>query len=199
MHGKQINGSLCGVKKGATQSKQREEKTMDRVLDEYDATQIVGLSTIVCGAAIFDEDADTIEVPKLRELMVTAAVARCLMPIRLRGFEIRAVRKIMRYTLAELAKKMSEQTATETMSRWESDAQPMGGFAEKILRLVACEVLATEAPGIEYKGAMIADMIVVDPWRTDPAFEVPPVVLSLVKMKEKSGSIINAWDLKRAA
>jgi DNA-binding transcriptional regulator YiaG len=172
---------------------------MDRVLEEYDATEIVGIRTIVCGAAILDDEDDTVEVPNLRELMAAAVVARCLMPIRLRGFEIKAIRKIMRCTLAELATKMDARTAPETVSRWESDAQLMGGYAEKILRLVACETLKSEAPGVDYKAAMIAELVVVDPWRTDAAYEVPHVVLSRVRIKEQSGSIIDAWDLKHAA
>ena len=94
---------------------------------------------------------------------------------------------------------MDERTALETVSRWESETQLMGGYAEKILRLVACEALKDEAPGVEYKGSMIADLVVIDPWRVEPAFEVPPVVLSLVRIKQRSGSIIDAWDLKHAA
>jgi hypothetical protein len=37
------------------------------------------------------------------------------------------MRKIMDLTLAELDKKLDERTATETVSRWASEAQPMGG------------------------------------------------------------------------
>jgi len=202
MNGKQKDDSLRSVSRGkvalADQVGPRQEKMMDRELKEYNATPLVGLRTTVCGSAILNEVDDTVEVPNLRELAAAAAVARCLMPIRLRGYEVKAIRKIMRCTLAELAKRMDERTAPETVSRWESEAQAMGGYAEKILRLVACEALTADAPGVEYKASMIAELVIIDPWRADPEFEVPSIVLTRVRLKEQSGSIINAWEKKAA-
>lgn len=173
-----------------------------KVLDAYDATVHVGLRTIVCDAAIERVDADgeeTIELPKQRELRASAAVARCLMAEKLQGPEIKAIRKIMGLTLAELAARLDERTAPETVSRWEADAQPMGAYADKVLRLVACEVLSKDAPGIEYKGEMIADLHVRDPWKAEPDYKVPYVVLHLIKLKERSGSIIETWNDRLAA
>jgi DNA-binding transcriptional regulator YiaG len=174
----------------------------ERVLEKYDATVHVGLRTIVCHAAIerVDEDGEeTIELPNPRQLRASAAMSRCLMPIRLKGKEIRAIRKIMGLTLAELSKRLDEKTAVETVSRWESEAQPMGGYAEKILRLLVCEELKTEAPGIGYNGSMIAHLIVKDPWRADPNYEVPTIVLNYIQMKEPSGIIVRTWNEKKAA
>lgn len=167
---------------------------MVRILEEHDATALVGISTIVLNAAVYNEEEDTVEVPKVRELMATAAVARCLMPIRLRGSEIRAIRKIMQLTLAELASKMDGRAAPETVSRWESENQPMGGYAEKVLRLVACEALKTEAPGVPYDGSMIAELQVSDPWKGDTGYTLPAIVLYRGKLRENSGSIIDVWD-----
>ena len=176
----------------------------EKVLPIYDATPHVGLHTIVCNAAIerVDENGEeTIELPKPRELRAAAAVVRCLIPIKLRGWEIRAMRKIMNLTLADLAKRLDERTAPETVSRWESDAQPMGGFADKVLRLVICEELHKEAPGVEYNAAKIAEMTVRDPWAdAKKKYELPPIVLTLIKLKEQvSGSIIETWNAKKAA
>jgi DNA-binding transcriptional regulator YiaG len=174
----------------------------ERTLEKYDATVHVGLRTIVCHAAIerIDEEGEeTIELPKPRQLRTSAAMVRCLMPIRLRGSEIRAVRTIMGLTLAERASMLDEKTAVETVSRWETEAQPMGGYAEKILRLLVCEQLKSEAPGVEYNGSMIAQLKVKDPWRADPDYVVPNVVLTLIQMKEQSGSIIETWNAKKAA
>jgi len=173
---------------------QQQVGTIRQLLEEYDATILVGLRTIVRNAAIEYTDGDkTIEVPKLRELMASAAVVRCLMPIRLRGAEMKAMRKIMRMTLADLAKKLDERTAVETVSRWESEAQPMGGYVEKLLRLQVCEALKGEAPGIAYDGSMIANLQVIDPWKADPNYAVPAIVLELVKIKQQSGPVIEAW------
>lgn len=191
-HGDKPSGEVCVLG-----SQQREHK-----LDVYDATSHVGLRTIVCNAAIERIDAEgeeTIELPKQRELRASAAVVRCLIPDKLQGWEIKAMRKIMGLTLAELAKKLDERTAPETVSRWEADTQPMGGYAEKVLRLLVCESLSKEAPGIEYNGTMLADLRVQDPWKINPEYQVPPVVLHLIQLKEQSGSIIETWNDRRAA
>jgi DNA-binding transcriptional regulator YiaG len=170
---------------------------------EYDATGLVGIRTIVRNAAIERTDQNgetTIELPKLEELMAAAAVSRCLMPLRLRGPEIKAIRKIMGKTMAEFAKELDERTATETISRWESEAQLMGTYAEKCLRLLVCEELSKAAPGVSYQASMIAALRIADPWKVKLDFEVPPVSLELIRVKEQSGEVIDAWNaLPKAA
>ena len=173
-----------------------------KILDTYDATPHIGLRTVVRGAAFERTDEageQTIELPKPRELRAAAAIVRCLMPIKLRGWEIKAMRKIMNLTLADLAKKLDERTAAETISRWENEAQPMGGYAERLLRLLVCEDLQKEAPGIEYSARMIADLRIGDPWKADPDCEAPLIDLKLIQLKERSGSIIETWNDKRTA
>lgn len=166
-----------------------------RVLDEYDATVEVGLRTVVHGAAIerTHEGETTVELPQIDKLLATAAIARCLMTVRLRGPEIKAMRKIMGMTLADLAGRMDERTAVETVSRWEKENQPMGGYAEKLLRLLICEELREHAPGADYNASMISNLRVKDPWITDASFEVPYVHLSRIKVKEH-GTTIDAWN-----
>ena len=177
-------------------------RASERTLPVYNASVEVGLCAIVHAAAIehTDEHGEvSIELPKVQELMASVAVARCLVPIKLRGSEIKAMRKILGLTLAELAASLDEKTAPETISRWESEAQPMGGYAEKLLRLLVCESLQKRAPGIEYNASMIANLRVRDPWRTDPNYTVPCIELYLIHMKEVSGTIIDAWNAKMAA
>ena len=176
-------GTVCVLNDGQHRVASAKEAIQERILDAYDATAHVGLRTVVCAAAVERVDAnkeETIELPKQRELRASAAVVRCLMPDKLQGWEIKAMRKIMGLTLAELAKKLDERTAPETVSRWEADAQPMGGYADKVLRLLVCETLSKEAPGIEYNGSMLADLRVRDPWKGNPDYQVPPVVLHLI-------------------
>lgn len=115
------------------------------------------------------------------------------MPIRLRGAEMKAMRKAMKMTLAGLAKKLGDRTAPETVSRWESEVQPMGGYAEKILRLLICETLKEEAPGIEYAASKIAHLQVIDPWRAKADYVLPPIVLEFVKIRQQAGPVIEAW------
>jgi DNA-binding transcriptional regulator YiaG len=179
-----------------------EDEHAQRTLAIYDATVFVGLRTVVYDAAIErveDDGETTIELPKLPELLASAAVSRCLLPVRLRGPEIKAMRRIMKLTLADLAKRLDEKTAPETVSRWETEAQPMGGYAEKLLRLLVCEEVRENAPGIEYNASMIANLKVRDPWRADPNYEIPPVELWLLPLKEISGTIIKAWNEKKVA
>ena len=164
-----------------------------KVISEYDASTLIGLKVIARHAAVVSSDEEeTVELPKLQELMAAAAIARCLMPERLRGHEIKAMRKILRMTLAELADGMDSKTAVETVSRWESDAQPMGGYAEKVLRLLVCERLHEKAPGIAYDGAMISALKQVDPWRADPSYELPAIVIELMLLKQ-NGHVEEAW------
>ena len=53
---------------------------------------IVGVRTIACDAASEYTDGST-ELPKLRELIASALVSRCVMPIRLRGAEMKAIER----------------------------------------------------------------------------------------------------------
>jgi DNA-binding transcriptional regulator YiaG len=111
----------------------------ERVLPVYDASAFVGLWAIVYNAAIEWQEDDgevSIELPKLPELLAAATISRCLMPAKLRGAEIKAIRRIMNLTLVDLAEALDGRP--ETISRWESEAQPMGAYAEKVLRLLAC-------------------------------------------------------------
>ena len=174
---------------------QHRAEAVKHIMPEYDATPLIGIHTIVSNAAIEmeSENGGTVELPKLRELIASAAILRCLMPVRLRGAEMKAMRKAMKMTLADLARKLDARTAPETVSRWESEAQPMGGYVEKLLRLLVCETLKESAPGIEYNASMIANLVVVDPWATDPAYTVPPIRLMYTKIKQLAGPIIDAW------
>lgn len=172
-------------------------------LNRYDATPLIGLKTYVYNAAIERIDPETqevtVELPKQRALLASAAIVRCLTNIRLRGWEIKALRKITRMTATEFAKKLDEKTAAETISRWETEKQPIGGFAEKTLRLLVCEELRKEAPGIDYDGSKIAYLRVLDPWLMNKDFEVPYIHLVLARLKkEQSGDVVDAW-IKEAA
>lgn len=173
----------------------------ERLLPEYDGSKHVGLRITVFGGAIerADENGEeTIELLKPGELRAAASMLRCLTPERLRGAEMKAMRKILGLTLADLAKRMGERTAPETISRWESESQPMGGYAEKTLRLLICEELWEKAPGIDYQAKMIVDLNVTDPWRADPSFELPPISLQLLPTRLKQ-TVIETWNQKKVA
>lgn len=171
-------------------------------LSEYDVTPLAGLRAVVRDVAILrvDEDGEkTVEVPRLNELLASIAVARCLVPLRLAGWEIKAIRKIMGLTMVEMAKRMDERTAPETISRWE-DTQPMGGYAEKVFRLLVCSALSKDAPGISYNGSMISDLSVVDPTRVGAEIDPPYIVMTEVMVREQqSGNVTEAYSEKKVA
>jgi hypothetical protein len=105
----------------------------------------------------------------------------------------------MKLTLNDLAKRLDSKAALETISRWESEAQPMGAYAEKVLRLVVCEELKEHAPGVTYNASTLASIEITDPWRGNPDYKLPPVELIYERLKEPSGKIVEAWDTKLAA
>jgi DNA-binding transcriptional regulator YiaG len=192
---------LRGQKRVPDGSRERRASS-ENVLAEFDATALVGLRTCVMNAAIERIDGNgerTVEVPKLRELAASTAVERCLLPIRIRGAELKAMRKIMRLTLAQLAKRLDEKTAPETVSRWETEAQPMGGYVEKLLRLLVCEELKKEAPGVSYNASKIAYLRVVDPWRADPEFEVPHLQFRYMPTRLEECLVVDTWSPRTAA
>ncbi len=175
---------------------------MGTVLKERDVSALIGVRTIACDAAIErkgNAGDSTVELPKLRELIASALVSRCLMPIRLRGSEMKAMRKGMRMTLGDLAKRLGGKTAPETISRWESEAQPIGSHAERVLRLVVCEELKKDAPGITYDASRLAVMNEIDdPWAANPEYEIAPIILIYMPMKVDH-TVIEAWNEKKDA
>ncbi len=170
-----------------------------QTLEEHDVTDLIGLRVVVANTAqeITDEDGDVCyEIPDLEALSAAAAVARCLGPVRLSGDELRAIRKIAGWTAADLAGKMGEKTSPETISRWENEKQPMGGYAEKVFRLVICEELKDKAPGVAYEGAAIAKLIVVDPWRANADYVLPHLAFERVRIRRPRDGIIDAWEIE---
>ena len=126
-----------------------------RILGHYDATPHIGLNVIVYNSAIERTDEigeQTIELPKQRELRATAAVLRCLMPEQLQAAEIEALRKIL------------------ALPEWH---EPKG----KALRLLVCETLRHDAPGVVYDREAIDDL---EERRTDLGYQVEPIRLHLI-------------------
>jgi hypothetical protein len=91
----------------------------------------------------------------------------------------------MNLTVADLAQDLDGRP--ETISRWESEAQPMGGNAEKVFRLLACEEPKHDAPGISYDAGRIAHLSLLK----DPP---PAVELQLVHLKQDSGTVVEALE-----
>jgi DNA-binding transcriptional regulator YiaG len=179
---------------------------MDRTLERYDATALIGLPVVVLNSAqeIREKDEDGkeetyIHVPDLDNLAASAAVAQCLMPRRLRGAELRAIRKIMGMTARELSEAMGENTAAETISRWENENGVPGGYAEKLLRLTVCENLKSKAPGIAYDAEKLIRTKFVETDRSTPMAKDPRLEFHRVLVRS-DGNLDDSWaEMKLAA
>lgn len=174
-----------------------------RVLDPYDATALVGVHTIVHNGAIESIERGgsrvRIDIPNLDELRAGAAVLRCLLPIKLRGREIRAIRTIAKLAPSDLLRGWAEKTEPNTLLQWESENQSMDEVIEKTLRQRVCATVGRKAPHVHYDASTIEGFKIVDPWKGDPSYQVPPVILNWVPAKEGTGSVSGAWNDEWAA
>ena len=95
--------------------------------------------------------------------------------------------------------RLGEKTSPATISRWENESQPIGGYAEKLFRVVVCEELKLRACAVDYSGSMITMMKAVDPWVSDPSYVVPPLEMELLRCKQASGIPKDTYDIRFAA
>lgn len=88
--------------------------------------------------------AEEVVIPRIEALH--RAIARALIgkEARLAAPEIRFLRTYLGWSTADFGSRMG--TARETVSRWESGAVPIGGQADRLLRLL----VATTAPVKDY-------------------------------------------------
>lgn len=177
---------------------------MAKDLDRYDASALVGLNVILVNGAKEVVEVDDgkevsyVQVPNLEELSAAAAVVRCLMPQKLRGAEIRALRKIAGMTARELSDAMGGKPALETISRWENEAEFAGGYAESVLRLAICEHIKDRAPGIDYSADTLNRVKMIGNGKQAKA--VPPIVLqrTLLRHEQRTNDSWAAAELQAA-
>lgn len=179
---------------------------MAKDLGRYDASTLLGLNVVLISGAKevveIDEDGKEtsfVEIPNLDELSAAAALVRCLMPHKLRGSEIRSLRKIAGMTARELSEAMGGQTALETISRWENEAEFAGGYAEKVLRLAICERVRARAPGIDYSADLVNRVRMVGNGKM-PAGSIPPIQMNIMPVRLQSEQrIIDSWTEEKMA
>nr|WP_294557275.1 hypothetical protein [uncultured Rhodopila sp.] len=86
-------------------------------------------------------------IPNLQGLSATVAIARCLHPLKLRGAEVRFIRRVLDVNQMDFSAQL-ELGSVESISRWENDVRPVGDSVDKLLRFVAIASLRELAPGI---------------------------------------------------
>jgi DNA-binding XRE family transcriptional regulator len=122
-----------------------------------------------CGAVL------RTDIPDVPGLIAAVCVARAKENLKLKGEEIRFLRKTAGWTAAKLAQELN--TADETVSRWENGAMIIGDPNERILRWKICRALEQKAPGIIWNDNELLSLKIT-PFKTRPlvmAFHRPVV------------------------
>lgn len=122
-------------------------------LSQFSDGSLLGIDGVVLHDAVIEtrcalcgEVADLV-IPDLSGLMAAIAVARVARPRKLAGGEIRFLRKVAEWSAKELAQRLGVRG--ETVSRWETGAEPIGLPSEKYLRVLIGERLHGRAPGVK--------------------------------------------------
>lgn len=96
-----------------------------------DNVVLQGIELIRCEAC----DTEDPIIPRINDLMRLLAVAIIGKPYRLRGEEIRFLRKYLRKTGAEMARLL--HVTKTTISKWENDDDQIGEQSDRLLRVYA--------------------------------------------------------------
>jgi DNA-binding transcriptional regulator YiaG len=118
-------------------------------------------------------------IPDMPGLARAAAMARALNPVRLRGKEVRFLRRALDMTQKECAEAMD--LSAEHVSRWENDHHGAGGASEKLVRHNVCALLHRENV-CEYDPKVIANMR----FREPPEEGMQPIEMVRVRIPHRS-------------
>lgn len=104
--------------------------------------------------------ATEVAIPRIEDLHRAIAQALIGKPSRLAPEEVRYLRKYLGWSGADYAAHMG--TTPETVSRWETGAAPMGGTADRLLRLM----VVTKTPVNDYSLDLLRQIHDRSPKRT---------------------------------
>jgi DNA-binding transcriptional regulator YiaG len=128
------------------------DRLATRVLPEYrtDALGLPNVTLLGIAQELYCRDCGErlgVSYPNLEGILAALALARAQNQQKFGGLEVRFMRKALKWTTRELAARLGVRE--ETVSRWEHDREPIGPGSEKLLRLMAVELLAENAPAVE--------------------------------------------------
>jgi DNA-binding transcriptional regulator YiaG len=128
------------------------DRLATRVLPEFrtDALGLPNVTLIGIAQELYCRDCGEslgVSYPNLEGILAALALGRAQTPQKFGGEEIRFIRKALKWTTRELAGRLGVRE--ETVSRWEHDREPIGPGSEKLLRLIAVELLAEKAPALK--------------------------------------------------
>ncbi len=133
---------------------------------------------------------DSVHFPNLAGLSAAIAVARVKQNTKLNGPDIRFLRKALALKQQELAGLIGVRN--ETVSRWETDRQPIETPSEKLLRALVAIKLSDQAPAIDVDLKELIE-IKLAAARKDP--RPVPLVLEPTRVLKKDGHRrrVDAW------
>ena len=129
------------------------------------------------------------EIPDFDGLVAAVAVSRALHPLKLRGEELRFLRKALEVSAKELAEIIG--VTQETMSRWENNRDPITPAMEKLIRFMVVVYLGDKAPAIDFDPKDVADMRIVSVCRDCAK---PQMCFERVKVRVKPHRTEPHWD-----
>jgi transcriptional regulator with XRE-family HTH domain len=166
----------------------------NHILEEFEVNTLgLPFPVLVKNAVVERRDAETNEVighaiPDLDGLVAAVAMTRALLPLALRGKELRFMRKAIGMKSKDFAEAVG--LTASSYSRYENDNDQMGGFVEQIVRELVCEELKGRAPAIDYSPRMIIGKTIVREWSEEPRFVLDRVVFKDIATQRRS----EAWD-----
>jgi transcriptional regulator with XRE-family HTH domain len=135
-----------------------------------------------------------IAIPNPGGAIVAAGIARLMHPVKLTGAEFRAVRRAAGRTAKDLAAVLDVRA--ETVSRWETGAEPIGSANEKLARLVLGNALDQGTPSLVAFDA--AALLAMQLRASRPGGRPPEIRLEFVRVGNAPSA--GAWEqAKRAA
>lgn len=157
---------------------------------------INSIKKINCGSC----GEETVTIPDVEGLIAAAAVYRCTVPIRLNGAEIKFLRKSIEMSAKELAKILDSRP--ETVSRWETDKEPIKASNEKLLRLLVGNLLKggehDAAPAIDFDEQEIINMNII-PVRAVQDNPIMSFERTMMKVEKKKQMTWDESEQKKAA
>lgn len=126
---------------GARLKSQREEHLYDECGLAH--VTLVGAGVSRCAGCGYSE----VTIPNIEALHRRIAQVLIDKPTRLRGDEVRFLRKSLGWSATAFARHLSVKL--ETVSRWENDKQPIGAQADLLLRVLVAQGALTMAYPID--------------------------------------------------
>jgi hypothetical protein len=121
-------------------------EVQEQKIKDYNAEALLGIDGVILHDAVVETRCtlcnalDSVIIPNVQGLIAAVAVSRVMIPLKLRGKEIRFLRKAVELSPEELSNTVDVRA--DGISRWENDKEVINSRSEKLLRLFVGKKLA---------------------------------------------------------